>query len=376
MPNFYKMKFFKIAPIVSMLLIVNCLYSQQQDEKKTKSADDYWLFGAGFNAVDDTGLKLRQYFDVNDNWHIAPHPSRLSAGYFLGNGLGFEFIGTYNKYNAGKIVDGRELLEDLTYVGLDTKVSFDLNKIVGETGWFDPYVAGGAGYTWVGSNGRPTANAGVGFNTWFNERWGLNFQTWGKFSLKETATNHLQHSIGVVYKLKTKKEGEIQKDSIITPVIEEVKDTLPKEPVVDEEALRKAEEEARRKAEEAKKQQMLNELNDIGEIYFDFDSSYLTPPAKAQLDKLVAFMNKYPETVIEAGSHADSRGTDAYNNWLTERRANRVRDYLISKGIDANRINSNGFGESQLVNGCSNGVKCTEAEHRLNRRSNFGLKEN
>jgi outer membrane protein OmpA-like peptidoglycan-associated protein len=83
-------------------------------------------------------------------------------------------------------------------------------------------------------------------------------------------------------------------------------------------------------------------------------------------------MNKYPEMVIRLESHTDSRADDQYNMDLSNRRAKSTYDYIISKGINSERITKyEGFGESQLVNKCSNGVKCTEAEHQLNRRTEF-----
>lgn len=108
-------------------------------------------------------------------------------------------------------------------------------------------------------------------------------------------------------------------------------------------------------------------------IYFDFNSSILTPKAKVILDDVVRVINKYPEINIHCGSHTDSRGSDKYNKWLSLRRAKSTADYIISKGISASRITSNGYGESELVNQCADKVKCTEEEHQLNRRSEFVL---
>jgi len=74
---------------------------------------------------------------------------------------------------------------------------------------------------------------------------------------------------------------------------------------------------------------------------------------------------------IKVNSHTDSRGKDAYNLWLSEKRAESTFNYMISKGISSNRLQSKGFGETKLVNNCSNGVKCSKEEHELNRRSEF-----
>ena len=71
------------------------------------------------------------------------------------------------------------------------------------------------------------------------------------------------------------------------------------------------------------------------------------------------------------GSHTDSRATFDYNNKLSQRRANAAVTYIISKGIDPARITAKGYGESQLVNGCSDNVPCTEDQHQQNRRTEF-----
>ncbi|MDX1463755.1 MAG: OmpA family protein, partial [Marinirhabdus sp.] len=67
----------------------------------------------------------------------------------------------------------------------------------------------------------------------------------------------------------------------------------------------------------------------------------------------------------------DSRGNNAYNEALSERRAQATLRWLINKGIDASRLTAKGYGENQLVNNCADGVACTEEEHQLNRRSMF-----
>lgn len=109
----------------------------------------------------------------------------------------------------------------------------------------------------------------------------------------------------------------------------------------------------------------------IDPIYFELNSSYLTKEAKHELDKVVDLMNRYPNMIIESGSHTDSRGIEGYNLWLSDRRAKSTVNYIVNKGIDPTRITGKGYGESQLINQCSDGVKCTEAEHAKNRRTEF-----
>lgn len=111
---------------------------------------------------------------------------------------------------------------------------------------------------------------------------------------------------------------------------------------------------------------------DVNPIYFDYDKSDITPKAVEELSKVVFVMQKFPNIKIKIESHTDSRGKDAYNLKLSDNRAKSTRDYILTQGIDASRIESAiGYGESRLINKCKNAVKCTEEEHVLNRRSDF-----
>jgi len=104
-------------------------------------------------------------------------------------------------------------------------------------------------------------------------------------------------------------------------------------------------------------------------IYYDLDKSNIRPDAAVELDKLVVILNEHPTMRIELSSHTDSRAPDAYNMALSQRRAASAVAYLVSKGISKDRMIAKGYGETRLVNKCSNGVPCTEAEHQLNRRT-------
>ncbi len=109
----------------------------------------------------------------------------------------------------------------------------------------------------------------------------------------------------------------------------------------------------------------------LNPILFDLDKSNIKPQAAFELDKVVSVMNKYPEMVIAVGAHTDSRATDAYNLRLSEARAQSTVQYIISKGINAERISGKGYGETQPKVSC--GDTCSEAEHQLNRRSEFTI---
>ena len=109
----------------------------------------------------------------------------------------------------------------------------------------------------------------------------------------------------------------------------------------------------------------------INTIYFDFDKSKIRPDAANELNKAIEIMKKYPEIVVEFGAHCDSRGPDSYNEKLSGRRASSTVEYMHDRGISQDRLTGKGYGEKMLVNKCSNGVKCTEDEHQLNRRTEF-----
>lgn len=111
----------------------------------------------------------------------------------------------------------------------------------------------------------------------------------------------------------------------------------------------------------------------IENIYYNFDKWDLRTDAKAELNKLVKLMKENPTMEIELGSHTDSRGNDTYNLKLSQKRAQSVVNYLISNGIEKYRLTAKGYGETELVNGCANGVPCSEQEHQQNRRTEFKI---
>jgi outer membrane protein OmpA-like peptidoglycan-associated protein len=106
-------------------------------------------------------------------------------------------------------------------------------------------------------------------------------------------------------------------------------------------------------------------------IFFDLDKATLRSESTTELKRLVGLMTDVPTLKIELGGHTDSQGSDPHNQDLSERRAKAVVDYLTKAGISADRLKSAGYGETQLVNGCKNGVKCTGAQHQKNRRTEF-----
>jgi len=116
----------------------------------------------------------------------------------------------------------------------------------------------------------------------------------------------------------------------------------------------------------------VNKVFKVENIYYDFDKWNIRADAKPELDKLVRIMKENPIN-IELRSHTDCRGSFAYNDGLSQRRAESAVSYIISEGISTGRLFARGYGKRQLINRCSDGVQCTEAEHQENRRTEFKI---
>lgn len=115
----------------------------------------------------------------------------------------------------------------------------------------------------------------------------------------------------------------------------------------------------------------LNKTIRLEQIYYNYNSAELSREAMHELDKLIGILKVKPELKIEVSSHTDSRGSNQYNLTLSQKRAQTVVSYVVSKGIKPDRIKAKGLGETQLLNRCGNGSDCNEEEHKYNRRTEF-----
>ena len=112
-------------------------------------------------------------------------------------------------------------------------------------------------------------------------------------------------------------------------------------------------------------------LDNINTIYFDLDKYYIRPDAAIELEKIVKVLKRCTDVTIEARSHTDSRASHPYNVILSQNRAQSTVDYIISRGIMKDRISAKGFGETELLNKCKDGIDCSDGEHQVNRRTEF-----
>lgn len=111
---------------------------------------------------------------------------------------------------------------------------------------------------------------------------------------------------------------------------------------------------------------------ELGNVFYDYDQATIRPDASTELDRLAALMKRYPEMELELSSHTDCRGSEDYNNRLSQARAQAVVDYLVGKGIAQARLVAKGYGEKLPRNGCKDKVaNCSEDDYQFNRRTEF-----
>ncbi|MXO04535.1 OmpA family protein [Flavobacterium sp. HBTb2-11-1] len=106
-------------------------------------------------------------------------------------------------------------------------------------------------------------------------------------------------------------------------------------------------------------------------IYFDLDKYNIRTEAAIDLEKILDVLNQHPNMKLDIRSHTDSRASHQYNLRLSGQRAKATLNWLIKNGVAENRLTAKGYGETQLVNNCSDGVNCSEDQHQMNRRSEF-----
>ncbi len=107
-------------------------------------------------------------------------------------------------------------------------------------------------------------------------------------------------------------------------------------------------------------------------IYYDLNKYEIREDAKPTLDMLARTLRENPDTKIQLSSHTDCQGNDAYNEWLSQKRAESAVNYLIEKGVDVDILTAKGYGETRPTNTCDCN-NCSKDEHQANRRTTFTI---
>mgnify|MGYP000306625859 CR=1 FL=1 len=187
------MKQIKLA-VIALFMIAGIGNVNAQD------SDNPWVVGFGVNTVDfynsdSFGTQIKDLLG-NRDWNVLPSISRINVEKYLDKGFTVQLAGSLNRIET--MIDLND--SDAVYWSLGAAAKYDLNELIGETSWFDPYVYLGGDYVSVDDSGEGMLNGGVGFNAWFNDNLGLNFQTGTKKGFSDNVKSHYQSSLGLVFK--------------------------------------------------------------------------------------------------------------------------------------------------------------------------------
>ena len=399
------MKRIKIS-LASLALVAAVGSVQAQDE------NGKWAIGFGINAVDIR--TPHQFGDFLKDWggtkdlNILPAVTKLSVARYIGAGFSAEIEGSLNKIKEG--FDGYS--EDKSFWSANLQAKYALRRLfTTESGWFDPYIKVGGGYTAYESRfddkeGGFKALAGGGINFWFTDHLGVNLQTGYHHGFQKNGTDYFQHSAGIVIKFGAKdtdKDG-IPDNKDACPEVAGLKEfngcpdtdgdgitdkddkcpdvagpaenagcpwpdtdgdgVLDKDDLCPEVAGPASNKGCPEPDENEQKQ--LNQyaktiLFDTGKATIKFESAEI-------LNQIINVLKKYPNSRFRIEGHTDNTGKRAKNIELSQNRADAVKIYLIQGGIASDRLESVGYGPDKPI--ASNKNKKGRA---LNRRVEINL---
>ena len=434
------MKRIKIS-LASLALVATVGSVQAQDENSK------WAIGFGINAVDIR--TPHQFGDFLKDWggtkdlNILPAVTKLSVARYIGAGFSAEIEGSLNKIKEG--FDGYS--EDKSFWNANLQAKYALRRLfTTESGWFDPYIKVGGGYTAYESRfddkeGGFKALAGGGINFWFTDHLGVNLQTGYHHGFQKNGTDYFQHSAGIVIKFGSKdtdKDGipdnkdacpevaglkefngcpDTDGDGIpdkddACPQVKGLKEfngcpdtdgdgiadkddacpevAGPKEfngcPDTDGDGIADKDDKCPDVAGPAenggcpwpdtdgdgvldkddlcpevagpasnkgcpepdeKEQKQLNQYAKT--ILFDTGKATIKFQSAEVLNQIINVLKKYPNSRFRIEGHTDSTGKKAKNMILSQNRADAVKVYLIQGGIDAGRLESQGFGPEKPI---------------------------
>ena len=426
------MKRIKIS-LASLALVATVGSVQAQDENSK------WAIGFGINAVDIR--TPHQFGDFLKDWggtkdlNILPAVTKLSVARYIGAGFSAEIEGSLNKIKEG--FDGYS--EDKSFWSANLQAKYALRRLfTTESGWFDPYIKVGGGYTAYESRfddkeGGFKALAGGGINFWFTDHLGVNLQTGYHHGFQKNGTDYFQHSAGIVIKFGSKDtdkdgipdnkdacpevpglkefngcpdtdgDGIADKDDACPEVaglkefngcpdtdgdgVPDKDDKCPDvagpaenggcpwpdtdgDGVLDKDDLcPEVAGPASNKGcpePDEKEQKQLNQYAKT--ILFDTGKATIKFQSAEVLNQIINVLKKYPNSRFRIEGHTDSTGKKAKNMILSQNRADAVKVYLIQGGIDAGRLESQGFGPEKPIASNKN-----KKGRELNRRVEINL---
>ena len=399
------MKRIKIS-LASLALIATVGSVQAQDE------NNKWSIGFGVNTVDirtphDFGDFLKDWGGARD-LNVLPAVTKLSVARYIGAGFSAEVDGSMNRIKKGyKGVD-----QDESFWNANLQAKYALRRLfTTESGWFDPYLKLGGGYTSYKSeyskeDGAVKLLAGGGINFWFTDHLGLNVQTGYNHGFQKDGTDYFQHSAGIVIKFGAKdtdKDGIPDKDDACPEVaglkefngcpdtdgdgVADKDDKCPDVagpaenggcpwPDTDGDGVLDKDDLCPNEAGPASNngcpepndddQKRLNQYAKT--ILFDTGKATIKFQSAEVLNQIINVLKKFPKSRFRIEGHTDSTGKRAKNMLLSQNRADAVKIYLIQGGIASDRLESIGYGPDKPI--ASNK---TRKGRELNRRVEINL---
>ena len=380
------MKRIKIS-LASLALIATVSSVQAQDE------NNKWSIGFGVNTVDirtphDFGQFLKDWGGPSD-LNVLPAITKLSVARYIGAGFSAEVDGSLNKIKKG--FNG--VSQDESFWNANLQAKYALRRLfTTESGWFDPYLKLGGGYTSYKSeysekDGAVKLLAGGGINFWFTDHLGLNVQTGYNHGFQKDGTDYFQHSAGIVIKFGAKdtdKDGIPDKDDACPDVagpkefngcpdtdgdgVPDKDDKCPDVagpaenggcpwPDTDGDGVLDKDDQCPNEAGPASNngcpepndddQKRLNQYAKT--ILFDTGKATIKFQSAEVLNQIINVLKKFPKSRFRIEGYTDSTGNKQRNITLSQNRADAVKIYLIQGGIDQSRLESKGYGPENPI---------------------------
>lgn len=429
---------------------------------KAQDSNNPWAVSFGVNVVDirtpkDIAGFSRDYFNGKiEDLNMIPAFSRLSVGRYLDKGFSLQLALSLNMVEKGFNYETGDPLANDVFMAFDSKVKYDLNNLFGDTKWFDPFVLLGGGYSKIGDNSDFKIGAGYGFNLWFNDNLGLNFQSDYNHHPSSTATDYFQHSAGLILRFggddnDSDGDGISNRDDACPEVfglaeykgcpdsdgdgITDSKDFCPNKaglaalngcPDTDGDGIADKDDacpndkgakstrgcpdtdgdgvvdkddtcpevagpsankgcpwpdsdgdgvldkddncvnEAGPASNKGCPKITQKEVVQLGElfktVYFDTGKDTFKSETYTNLNEAAQIMTKYSSAKFAISGYTDNVGNNVLNQELSEKRANAVKSYLISKGVSSSNLRAKGYGEDMPI--ATNNTKAGKAQNR------------
>ncbi|WP_439153288.1 OmpA family protein [Winogradskyella sp.] len=345
-------------------------------------------FSAGINIIDNSN-GIDAPWDAERLEFKKPVFAEIE---YRSNNWSISLMATSNQFKLQRLNEAGDGFVNNYYdfFALDITNKFYLDQYILDNEAIDLYAGVGLGAHKVAEGKAITANLSLGANYWVTDQFGIVFQAFAKKGFDDEVLyvgNYYQYNLGLSYRLKSKTKDKPEEEPVEDKPLDAAKEkeVLNVPTIVNGVVVEKGELEDAVKQDQSEKEQdvvkekapvdvLAEQLEAIGPVYFDRNSSYYDGVGRAKLSDIYNLLKSNPSLNIRIDSYTDSKGTEAYNEFLSDRRLNRVRQYLIGLGINPSRLQ-----------GVSNGVdtnspcivqnrSCTEQEYAQQRRVEFTVK--